>query len=274
MPIIYLGIGTNLGHKSQNLDSAVQRLKMDVGDVLSVSKFYPSQPWGFESKHSFLNAVVKVFTLLSPQDLLESTQLIERDLGRVSKSHHSNYHDRIIDIDILIYDELIMHSTQLEIPHKWMHQRDFVLIPLAEIAPNLVHPKLGETILELKNKLLSPDSGVEKWSVARKQFDFPTKTLCLTLDLTDKPDMEDVFLGKSEISQPFFDEIKSLGVLAVDAYVTQSHLLLTIEVPSDFLWDDAWSKLLQHPRSKEWDVYLTQLRQAGNWELTKPVFKL
>lgn len=139
MPLVYLGLGTNLGNKEQNLHDAVTGLSAEVGSVLKLSSFYASVAWGFISKNEFLNAVVLVETNLPPLELLDKTQEIERLLGRTAKST-SCYSDRIIDIDVLLYDTLIIDQPSLKIPHPLMTKRDFVLIPLLEIAPELVDP--------------------------------------------------------------------------------------------------------------------------------------
>lgn len=148
MSLVYLGLGTNLSDKERNLNDAVFSVSMEVGEVLSVSSYFSSKPWGFESENEFLNAVILVNTSLSPFDVLAKTQEIERQLGRTDKMV-VGYSDRIIDIDILLYDNLIIDQPALQIPHPHIAERDFVYVPLAEIAPNLVHPLLGKKISEL-----------------------------------------------------------------------------------------------------------------------------
>jgi len=139
MSLIYLGLGTNLGDKVQNLNDAVMNLSLEVGDVLSLSSFHTSLSWGYDSENEFLNAVVLLETNLSPFELLDKTQQIERNMGRTSKLT-MDYEDRLIDIDILLYDNLIINQPTLIIPHYLMVKRNFVLIPLIEIAPELVDP--------------------------------------------------------------------------------------------------------------------------------------
>ncbi|ADQ80870.1 2-amino-4-hydroxy-6-hydroxymethyldihydropteridine pyrophosphokinase [Paludibacter propionicigenes WB4] len=148
MALVYLGLGTNLGNKECNLNEAIVALSGEVGEVLCQSAFYVSEPWGFTSDNNFLNAVVLVQTSLSPFDVLSKTQQIERSLGRETKSM-GEYLDRLMDIDILFYDNLIIDSPALKIPHPLIADRDFVLIPLSEIAPDLVHPVLNRKITEL-----------------------------------------------------------------------------------------------------------------------------
>jgi len=123
MSLIYLGLGTNLGDKVQNLNDAVMNLSLEVGDVLSLSSFHTSLSWGYDSENEFL----------------DKTQQIERNMGRTSKLT-MDYEDRLIDIDILLYDNLIINQPTLKIPHYLMVKRNFVLIPLIEIAPELVDP--------------------------------------------------------------------------------------------------------------------------------------
>lgn len=133
MHIVYLSLGTNLGDKEHNLTSAITEIARRIGPVRAQSAFLATEPWGFESANTFLNAAVRVETELTPQDLLNVTQQIERDMGRTQKSENGHYHDRIIDIDILLYDDLHINTKKLTIPHPHMYERDFVLIPLKEI---------------------------------------------------------------------------------------------------------------------------------------------
>ena len=133
MHTVYLSLGSNLGNKEQNLTSAISEIARRIGDITAQSAFLETEPWGFDSDNSFLNAAVCVETQLSPYELLHTTQQIERDLGRMQKSEQGLYHDRIIDIDILLYDDLHIQTPEFTIPHPLMQQRDFVLIPLKEI---------------------------------------------------------------------------------------------------------------------------------------------
>ncbi|MBO7581695.1 MAG: 2-amino-4-hydroxy-6-hydroxymethyldihydropteridine diphosphokinase [Bacteroidaceae bacterium] len=139
MHTVYLSLGTNLGDKEKNLVSAIKEIEMRIGPVRAQSAFLTTEPWGFESENTFLNAAVRVETELSPNALLRITQQIEREMGRTRKSSVDPqqstviYHDRIIDIDILLYDDLHINTKKLTIPHPHMHERDFVLIPLKEI---------------------------------------------------------------------------------------------------------------------------------------------
>lgn len=154
MAKVYVGLGTNLGDKEQNLRDAVQKIEEQIGEVVSLSAFYVTAPWGFTSENSFLNAAACVETELSPLDVLQKTQTIEHELGRMKKSINGAYSDRLIDIDLLMYEDLVLSVTsptgaELNLPHPLMTERDFVMKPLAEIAPELVHPVLGKTMREL-----------------------------------------------------------------------------------------------------------------------------
>lgn len=133
MNIVFLSLGTNLGSKEQNLNTAIQEISKRIGPVTAQSDFIETEPWGFSSDNAFLNAAVKVETALTPFEVLNATQQIERDMGRTEKSVNAEYHDRIIDIDILLYNNLSISTPTLTIPHPLMNERDFVLIPLKQI---------------------------------------------------------------------------------------------------------------------------------------------
>lgn len=137
---VYLGLGSNLGRRRTLLKQAVRLIGERVGQVVRQSSLIETEPWGFESKHKFLNGVILCETDKQPREVLELTQQIERDLGRKNKSHSSlltpdssRYSDRSIDIDILLYDDLTVDEPDLKIPHPLMQERNFVMIPLKEI---------------------------------------------------------------------------------------------------------------------------------------------
>ncbi|MCF0198440.1 MAG: 2-amino-4-hydroxy-6-hydroxymethyldihydropteridine diphosphokinase [Bacteroidaceae bacterium] len=130
---LYLSLGSNLGDRQHTLLQALQLIDERVGSVYRVSSFIETEPWGFESDHPFLNAVCLVHTMMSPELCLEETQQIERELGRTAKSIDGHYHDRTIDIDLLMYDDLTIDTPDLQLPHPRMMERDFVLVPLREI---------------------------------------------------------------------------------------------------------------------------------------------
>ena len=131
--MVYLGLGTNLGDKQKNLNDAIRMLGNQVGEVEKVSSVIETEPEGFKSDNMFLNAVVKVRTALSPFEILDITQDVEKSLGRKEKSSNGIYHDRVIDIDILLYDDINISPPRLVIPHPRMAQREFVMTPLTEI---------------------------------------------------------------------------------------------------------------------------------------------
>ena len=182
--MIILSIGTNIGDREQNIENAVKALG-EIGKVTAISPIYTSEPWGFESENGFYNIALTMESELSPLDLLRETQRIEKELGRTAKTT-TEYADRVIDIDIIDYDNQIIKISQqstvnsqqqgvwtqrvvpddtkeqnnsqlknaslLTLPHPLMHLRNFVLYPLVDIAPEWVHPILKLTTLELKEK--------------------------------------------------------------------------------------------------------------------------
>jgi len=144
----YIGIGSNLGKKRENYLEALERIaKVPNTRIVKESSLYESEPWGGESREWYVNGVIEIETELTPDDLLKKCQNIERAMGR--KRVRKRWGARIIDLDILLYDNLIVGKKNLKIPHPEMHKRKFVLIPLSEIAPQIVHPILGMTISEL-----------------------------------------------------------------------------------------------------------------------------
>ncbi|MCR5197156.1 MAG: 2-amino-4-hydroxy-6-hydroxymethyldihydropteridine diphosphokinase [Prevotella sp.] len=133
---VYLGLGSNLGNRIDLLDQACQKINKLIGPIVRQSAYYETEPWGFQSDHPFMNAVVCISTQLSPRQLLRRTQRIERQLGRREKTGPDGvYHDRPIDIDILLYDQIHVDEPDLIIPHPRMLIRPFVMEPLREICP-------------------------------------------------------------------------------------------------------------------------------------------
>ena len=145
---VYLALGTNLGERQSHLQQARILIAGKIGRFSAISSIYETEPWGFESRNKFLNQVVAVETDLSPLEILDRTQEIERQIGRKKKTAHS-YQDRLIDIDLILYGDTIINTEKLQLPHPLFHKRRFVLEPLLEIAPDLVHPILGMTVKEL-----------------------------------------------------------------------------------------------------------------------------
>ncbi len=126
-------MGSNIGNRKRNMREAVQYMESLIGTVTRQSTLYETEPWGFESPNLFINMCVCVETPLAPRQLLEATQEIEKRMGRVGKSENHEYQDRIIDIDILLYDDLTVDEPDLKIPHPLMNEREFVMNPLNEI---------------------------------------------------------------------------------------------------------------------------------------------
>lgn len=155
MPQLYLSLGSNEGNREALLHQAIDAIDRLIGQVGGIATFIETEPWGFDSPHPFLNTALSVTTSLSPLEVLESTQSIECQLGRQSKSVGGCYHDRPIDIDLLFYDQLILTGEHLILPHPLLAERLFVLEPLREIAPEFIHPILGRTIAELYAELRS-----------------------------------------------------------------------------------------------------------------------
>lgn len=149
MHTTYLLLGTNLGEKTPNLHQAMTRIKAQIGIVAQASSIYETMPWGIEDQPIFYNQVLKVNTSLGIENLLKTTQGIEQAMGR---QKYRRWGERLIDIDILYYNNTIFESEILVIPHAQIANRRFTLVPLVEIAPELVHPQLKLTQSQLLDK--------------------------------------------------------------------------------------------------------------------------
>lgn len=147
MKIVFLGIGTNLGDREHNLVKTVEMIEEFIGPVIRSSSTYETEPWGFQSENKFLNLVLKVETNLTPSGILGRILRIESLLGRLRGPER--YSSRIIDIDILLYENMVIDEESLKIPHPLLHERKFVLVPLCEIAPDTIHPVFWKTFREL-----------------------------------------------------------------------------------------------------------------------------
>jgi len=148
----YIGMGSNLGHRVDNCRKALGALAACKGCVLEAeSPLYETEPVDFEDQSWFVNSVARVRTCLEPDALLQQLQAIERAMGR--RPGGPKFGPRILDLDILFFNDWIVHTTDLQFPHPRLHQRRFVLKPLCDIAPELVHPVLGETIRSLLSNL-------------------------------------------------------------------------------------------------------------------------
>lgn len=146
MPKLYLLLGGNLGDRTLYLQQARESIAAQVGRISQSSSLYETAAWGKTDQPSFLNQVLEVETILSPEDVLQTINQIEHDLGRIRVEH---WGARVIDIDILFYDDLVQQTQRLTIPHPQLHLRRFTLLPLHEIAPDLLHPVLEQSINEL-----------------------------------------------------------------------------------------------------------------------------
>lgn len=150
MAIVYIGIGSNLGKKEENCLKAIKLLS-GMGIVIrEKSSIYETEPWGAKDQPMFINVAVEAETEKEPLELLETLKHIESDMGRQDSYR---WGPRIIDLDILLYNDIVMNAPNLRIPHPLMHQREFILMPLSEIAPDKVHPVLKKTIRELLSGL-------------------------------------------------------------------------------------------------------------------------
>jgi 2-amino-4-hydroxy-6-hydroxymethyldihydropteridine diphosphokinase len=147
--VVYIALGTNLGNRPDNLRAALGTLPPEVS-VLAESHVYETPPWGYEDQPAFLNMVVKAETSLEPGALLKYLKQLEVQLGREG---NFRWGPRLIDLDILFYDDLIIDTPPLVIPHPRLHERAFVLVPLADVAPEYVHPLLGECIWDLLQRI-------------------------------------------------------------------------------------------------------------------------
>ena len=152
MHIAYLSIGSNIGDRESNITNAVQKIKERGILVYDVSPIYETEPYGVEEQPKFLNAAIKISTKFRPEELLEKLLQIEKELGRERKER---WGPRTLDLDILFYDDLILNEKNLIIPHTDMVNREFVLKPLSDIAPEVVHPVCQKTVLELYNELMN-----------------------------------------------------------------------------------------------------------------------
>lgn len=147
MATLFLLLGGNLGDKAKIFENVCQMLEKSIGEIVGKSSVYETEPWGFESDHLFWNQVLVIETELQPNEVLKSTKKIEDMIGRERKAHR--YISRLIDIDLLFYNDLVLQSEELEIPHPRMIDRRFVLEPLAEIASSKIHPGFQKSISAL-----------------------------------------------------------------------------------------------------------------------------
>ena len=155
---VYLALGTNLGDRLANLKHAIASLTPQM-EVRAKSQVYETPPWGFEDQPKFLNQVIKANTYLDPEPLLKHLKRLEVALGRTESFPNG---PRLIDMDILFFDDVVLNKPSIVIPHPRLHERGFVLLPLMDIAPNLVHPVTQKSVREMTE--LSDTNGIEKFT--------------------------------------------------------------------------------------------------------------
>jgi 2-amino-4-hydroxy-6-hydroxymethyldihydropteridine diphosphokinase len=149
MEKVILSLGSNKGDRLKYLRSAIDRIGDCIYKTPKISQIYESEPWGFNSTVWFLNIAMLLETDLSPIELLDELNIIEKELGRVRKSNASDYESRVIDIDIIFFGDRVLDEARLIIPHPFAHLRRFVLLPVLDISPHYIHPVLNKTIREL-----------------------------------------------------------------------------------------------------------------------------
>jgi len=142
----FLSTGSNLGDRAENLRQARLRIEAEIGRIVRASSVYITQPWGVRDQPDFYNQVLEVLTTLSPLEVLAKNKAIETKMGRVKQDKWTK---RLIDIDILFYEKQIIQLENLKIPHPFLQERNFVLAPMAELAPDFVHPVLQQSIWQL-----------------------------------------------------------------------------------------------------------------------------
>ncbi|MDZ7743855.1 MAG: 2-amino-4-hydroxy-6-hydroxymethyldihydropteridine diphosphokinase [Bacteroidota bacterium] len=143
-----ISIGTNLGNREEHLKTALNRMQKHIGELCLKSSVYETEAWGFESEHAFLNMVIMIETELGPHELMKDLLMIEQEMGR-QRQKKDSYSSRPIDLDILFYEALVLNDKELVIPHPRLHERNFVLVPAAEILPDHAHPVLNKSIRRL-----------------------------------------------------------------------------------------------------------------------------
>jgi 2-amino-4-hydroxy-6-hydroxymethyldihydropteridine diphosphokinase len=172
MHSVYFQLGSNLGNREEYLEKAKELISNTIGKIVAFSSIFESEPWGFFASNWFLNQVIRVETNNDPNSILKTINTIEQELGR--KREGRSYSSRTIDIDIILFDDLIINTPELQIPHPHMCERRFVLEPLAQIAPNIIHPSTGKTI----SKLLEECTDELEVRIFTKDIKPPNKSRC------------------------------------------------------------------------------------------------
>lgn len=158
---LYIGLGSNLGQRHLFLEAAKKQIHRRIGPVIGLSHIFETAPWGFEAEQAFLNQVLCCVTELSPIEALDTALAIERNLGR-KRTEQLGYSSRTVDVDLLLFGEEVIKLPQLILPHPQLHKRRFVLEPLAELAPDLIHPVLLQPIRRLL-EICEDDSPIHPW---------------------------------------------------------------------------------------------------------------
>lgn len=159
----FLLLGSNLGNREENIKTALWQISDRIGRIIALSSIYTSSAWGLKNQPDFLNQAIKIETRFKPADLLREIHAIENSMGR---QRNGKWTSRIIDIDILYYDDMVLEQKDLRIPHDEISNRKFTLVPLAELAPDEIHPVLGLTNTEMLNRSID-DGRVEKYNIKR-----------------------------------------------------------------------------------------------------------
>lgn len=170
MSIAYIGLGSNIGDRIGYVQQANKLLDDTDGiRVINSSSLYETEPFGFKEQEWFINAILEIETSLEPMDLLNVCLRIEKQLGRVRHPEAPQWGPRTVDLDILFYDNLIISTDVLQIPHPRVHQRAYALVPMLELAPDFIHPVIGESILDIHSALPDPE---EVYLYGTRRFDF------------------------------------------------------------------------------------------------------
>ncbi len=161
METVYVGVGSNLGDTFSNCMRAIEEIKLDpFCSTGALSPFYRTEPVGVSGQNWYMNAVLTVYTTHEPRDLIASLLAIEKKMGR--KRTGIRWDSRVIDLDILLYGNAIINDISVTVPHPRMHKRRFVMAPMADLAPDLIHPTLGKTMSEILNDIPETDQQVKR----------------------------------------------------------------------------------------------------------------
>lgn len=159
MPIAYINIGSNMGNRKALIEQAIAHIELLCNTKADISPIIESEPWGFESPLPFLNIGIAVETNLTPAILLQELLNIEKSISSAShRDENGNYINRQIDIDLIAFDDIVIDTPQLQLPHPRMHLRDFVLTPMMHLNPNWIHPILNKSITQLHQQLYEKDN--------------------------------------------------------------------------------------------------------------------